>query len=206
MASIQFVALWLDPGNCGSDLWILLKSKETPRAEYYDTKLSDHRFWIEKGLDVHQAALAVEPLVNQSVHAQRVKLGLEAESSVTAETPPRAGIQEVYLLLLGFTAECFIKARLTRKLLRGLKGHKFDAKALPKKLMSHNLKQLCDEAGIRLLPKEDRVLGLLEEAVKWRGRYPVPRLAADLKAAYLSETDLRVAKSFVQRLIPRSSA
>jgi hypothetical protein len=181
----------------------MMKSKKTPRAEYYDTKLSDHGFWIEKGLDVHQAALAVEPLVNQSVHAQRVKLGLEVPSETTG-TPPRAGIEEVYLLLLGFVAECFIKARLTRKLLRGLKGHKFDAKELPKKLKSHNLRQLCDEAGIKLLHREQRVLGLLEEAVKWRGRYPVPRLAADLKTAWLSETDLRGAKSFVQRLMPRS--
>jgi hypothetical protein len=178
-----------------------VKSKKTLRAEYYDTKLSDHRFWIEKGLDVHQAALAVAPFVNQFVHAQRVELGLEAPSE-TIEPPPRAGIQEVYLLLLGF-AECFIKARLTRKLLRGLKGHKFGAEALPKKLKNHNLRQLCNEAGIRLLPREDRVLGILEEAVKWRGRYPVPSLAGDLKATWLSETDLQVAESFVQRLVPR---
>jgi hypothetical protein len=91
---------------------------------------------------------------------------------------------------------------LTRKLLRRKKGHKFDAKALPKKLKGHALKRLCDVAGIKLLPREDRILSLLEEAVKWRGRYPVPRLAADLKATWLSETDLQTAKSLVQRLRP----
>jgi len=181
-----------------------VKPKKTPRAEYYDTKLSNHRFWIEKGLDLHQAASAVEPLVTQCVRSQRVDLGLEAPSG-TAEPQPRAGIEDVYLLLLGYTAECFIKARLTRKLLRGLKGHKFDAAVLPRKLKSHELRRLCDDAGIRLLPREDRVLGLLEEAVKWRGRYPVPRLAADLKTTWLTETDLRVAKSFLQRLMPRSA-
>ena len=179
-----------------------MKPKKTRRAEYYDTKLSNHRFWIEKGLDLHQAASAVEPLMTQSVRAQRMDLGLEPPSETT-EPHPRAGITEVYLLLLGYTAECFIKARLTRKLLRGLKGHKFDAEVLPQKLKSHKLRRLCEDAGIRLLPREDRVLGPLEEAVKWRGRYPVPGLAANLKATWLSETDLRVAKSFLQRLMPR---
>ena len=53
--------------------------------------------------------------MTQSVRAQRMDLGLEPPSETT-EPHPRAGITEVYLLLLGYTAECFIKARLTRKL------------------------------------------------------------------------------------------
>ena len=182
-----------------------MKPKKAPRGEYYDSKLSDHRFWIEKGLDLHQAASAVELLVTQFFHAEKIKLGLEPPSETTEPRVARGGITEVYLLLLGYTAECFIKARLTRKLLRGVKGHKFDVKELPKKLNSHELKRLCDDAGITALPREERVLVLLAEAVKWRGRYPVPRLAADLKATWLSETDLQTAKSFLQRLMPRSA-
>src|SRR5438067_2153609 len=179
-----------------------MRPKRTAQFEHYKTKLSDHHFWFEMGLDLHQAASAVEPLVTRLTRTKRAKLGLEAPTEAT-EAQPRVGIQEVYLMLLGYAAECFIKRRLTRVLLRGKKKHGFNVKELPKELKSHNLRQLCDDAKIKVWPIEERAVRLLEGAVMWRGRYPVPRRAVRLEPTLLSESDLEDAKSFVQRLMPR---
>jgi len=177
-----------------------IKPKRTASSDYYDTKVSDHRYRIEKGLDLYQGACALEELVVQFFRAARIDMGLEPSNTI--QPRPRAGITDVYLLLMGYAAECFLKARLARKLLRGLKGHRFDTETLPKGLNTHKLSKLCREAGISPTSREDHVLGLLEEAVLWRGRYPIPTLAADLKATVFSEGDLRVAKSLLQKFMP----
>jgi len=92
----------------------------TPSSEHFTTKLSDHRYWIEKGFDLHQGARAVQELVIQSFHAAPVDVGLEPPIANKGEIRP--GITDVYLLLMGYAAECFLKARLIRKLLGAPKG------------------------------------------------------------------------------------
>jgi hypothetical protein len=164
----------------------------TPSSEYFTTKLSDHRYWIEKGFDLHQGACAVEELVIQWFQAARAAMGLEPPIANKGEIRP--GITDVYLLLMGYAAECFLKARLIRKLLRGSKGHRFASPSIPKKVKTHGIKQLCLDIGLSLSSREARVVSLLEEAVVWGGRYPIPVSPAQLKPRTFSESDFDEAR------------
>jgi hypothetical protein len=114
----------------------------------------------------------------------------------------RPGIADVYLLLMGYAAECFLKARLIRKLLRGSKRHRFASPKIPKKVITHGIKQLCSDIGLSLNSKEARVVSLLEEAVVWAGRYPTPKSPAQLKARTFSESDFDEVRKLLQRFMP----
>jgi hypothetical protein len=176
----------------------------TPSSEHFTTKLSDHRYWIEKGFDLHQGACAVQQLVIQWFHAARADVGLEPPIANKGEIRP--GITDVYLLLMGYAAECFLKARLIRKLLRGSKGHRFASLSIPKKVKTHSIKQLCLDIELSLNSREARVVSLLEEAVVWGGRYPIPVSPAQLKPRMFSESDFDGARKLLQRLMPQKKS
>ena len=176
----------------------------TPSSEHFTTKLSDHRYWIEKGFDLHQGACAVQELVIQWFHDARADLGLEPTIANKGEIRP--GITDIYLLLMGYAAECFLKARLIRKLLRSSKGHRFASLSIPKKVKTHSIKQLCLEIELPLTSREARVVSLLEEAVVWGGRYPTPVSPAQLKPRMFSESDFDGARKLLQRFMPRNKS
>ena len=81
-----------------------------------------------------------------------------------------------------------------------------ESAGIPKKVMTHSIKQLCLDIELSLNPGEARVLSLLEEAVVWGGRYPVPVPPAQLKPRMFSESDIDGARKFLQRFMPRKKS
>jgi len=76
---------------------------------------------------------------------------------------------------------------------------------------SHDLKKLCAVAGIDPDSREKPILKVLSEAVKWEGRYPVPKMDCDMNVFFPpGRGDLllvnalfeRVAKEYKSVLLP----
>ena len=106
---------------------------------------------------------------------------------------------EVYLMLVGFACELAIKSRLVGKLRRGKRNQIIADNELPKGLKSHNLKALCGVAGISVDGRDEEMLDLLSKMV-WRGRYPIPRRAAELTPTFLSSSRIVPMATFLSRV------
>jgi hypothetical protein len=84
------------------------------------------------------------------------------------------GGHRTMLMLLGFAAENFLKARLVDELSeQEIKRARSESK-LPKRLSTHGLESLAKAAGFSLPERDIYWLAKLERAAVWMARYPVP--------------------------------
>lgn len=163
----------------------------------YSIKLSDHRAWIGKAKDLIGAASLLEPAVAEIIKRWRIALDFEPASGPPSEV--REGVLDVYLMLTGYAAECFLKGRFTRKLLRGKKGHRFETNKLPDELRNHNIRRLCEKLDIGLSDREGRLVAILEDSVVWTGRYPVPTAAEKLRPRMISDEQVGSFKDLLSK-------
>jgi hypothetical protein len=89
---------------------------------------------------------------------------------------------DVYYMLIGFALENYYKGAILAKLLES--GKCTQEGKLDSVLNTHHLSQLADEAGVAI---KDRLhksyLDYITECVTWRGRYPLPTKASDIKGS-----------------------
>ena len=100
----------------------------------------------------------------------------------------------------------FFESAVDQEASRGSKGHRFASLSIPKKVKTHSIKQLCLDIELPLNSREARVVSLLEEAVVWGGRYPIPVSPAQLKSRMFSESDFDEARKLLQRFMPRKKS
>lgn len=173
------------------------KILDDPKKVNFDLKVSDHRYWREKGLDLKQTAEFIEGKVGERFDVDRNKLGLESSRTVTEV---RHGLLDVYAMVLGYSMECFLKALLVRKLLRGKSHHRFGEDNLFNKSKTHDLCNLAISVNFGLSERESKVLKHLEKCVVWAGRYPIPTSAIELSPRIWTEGDFEKARKLLQRL------
>jgi hypothetical protein len=93
---------------------------------------------------------------------------LEGSNSGTAEIRCRPPNYPPAQLLYAYAIENLLKGLIVAK-----DATLINADSLAKTLRSHNLRSLCETAGIQVFAQEEPVLKALSELSTWAGRYPV---------------------------------
>lgn len=120
---------------------------------------------------------------------------------------PDLKLHPVFLMLSSYAAENYLKARivvLKRWTVENI------GKTLPKPLKSHDLSDLCIEAGATLTKEEKDLVDRLSVYAVWAGRYPCPLAQEELRpqlvggkenmATFFRGSDISVAHYFLERL------
>jgi hypothetical protein len=84
------------------------------------------------------------------------------------------GLQQTYIMLIGFAIENFLKGVLVSKDQEHFKKITLELRRLPKALQSHKLVELAEKLNLQIGDKERTLLAKLEDHLLWAGRYPVP--------------------------------
>lgn len=98
----------------------------------------------------------------------------------------------VWRMLTGMAIEAFTKGIIIAR----------DPKKLSEAInLKHHLKELCAKAQIKLQGKEKSYLEVLEKAVLWEGRYPVPKKAPEMDVFFPPDKDdLLVVNTLFERI------
>lgn len=153
------------------------KSKNQPE---YRTKLrvlnsrSEGQFnptnWIKEGNHLFASAKAAR--ATWVVKRRKLKRSLSAVGKWTHGTGMWAeleGLPKASVLLLGYSAEMFLKAGLA-KAYQGCSEGMFDRDV---RQFSHNFKQLAKEVAFEVTSQDRKDLGTLQKMVLFDARYPV---------------------------------
>jgi hypothetical protein len=163
---------------------------------------------------------AAQTLLRQ--HAHDVRLGRAGASTIdthnvrlfavifrrTHAAPPPA-VAPVYMMIAGLSLEALVKgilvAREPTRISAGADGHKLD---IAWKAPEHLSLDLMRAAGYQTTAEEKSLIERLAMFVRWAGRYPTPKLAAELgpglgeaeRGAFWREGDFEVLKLLRNRL------
>ena len=134
-------------------------------------------------------------------------------ASSTGEAVPATDLhllQRIFLMLCGFAVENFCKAVVVVQLSERENERVRTGGAIPGQLKSHKLNKLLKQLGFVVRPEDDQLATRLEEAIVWRGRYPVPlnpsglrpktALGEELWAHSMGSDEIRRSIDFVQQV------
>jgi hypothetical protein len=159
-----------------------MKPNREPNPEWdpvfksnYRAKLLSRADWIRKGQALLESAKLLEPDV------AAIWKGLREwhERKHTKELKSDE-ILSVYLMLVAFTVENLLKARLIQKCYHKFRDEFESYGRLPPLLKTHDLFPLAKEAGLSIGTEEEDLLRRLTRAAIWAGRYPLPIEFGDL--------------------------
>jgi len=145
-------------------------------------------------------------LATESIGSRLKTVWEEIHSGQTRLSPDLMKLHPVFLMLSSYAAENYLKARIV--VMKGWTAENI-GKTLPKPLKSHELAELCKEAGASLTQEENDLIDRLSVYAVWAGRYPCPLAREELRpkmvggkenmATFFRGSDISVAHCLLER-------
>ena len=143
-------------------------------SQRFDAYLKAPSVWFHDGIGLLRAAFLLWDRFFDEFENRKKSAGGELDSDQLVALTTDRFIRS-YMLLAGLAIENCVKAVIVAK------GQlKFTKGALPKELNSHDLCRLFSRVGIDLSEADVLLVSRSAEAIKWKGRYAVPRRASDI--------------------------
>ncbi len=143
----------------------------------FASSLLDQTSWLEAARALRASIDLIE---------SQLAVGWEALLGFGQRFPLEIKMHAVFLMLCGFAAENYLKARLVSL---NAWNETSIGNSLPSSLKSHNLRSLANAVGVKLAPEELDLIDRLSEYAVWAGRYPSPVKRDDLKPRSIGETE-----------------
>ena len=169
-------------------------SDDELRRREYVRRASDPETWFRTANDLVEAMRLIRPNVDQYWECLRA----QADSADAAAEPEHSTIGP-YLMLAGFAIENLCKGYLARRLTDEA-AIALEQGVLPDVFDSHNVVDLAQKVGMPLSDSHRFLLQRIAVAIRWRGRYPVPKSHRELKAYLEAGSDAAHVDRFVAAL------
>ena len=147
------------------------RESELDNSVRFDMYVKTPSVWFYEAVGLLRAAFVLwEKFSEEFEKMMKSRVGEMTRDQMTDWNTQR--FMQCYMMIAGLAIENLVKAVLVAK-----ENIHFTKGRLPKELESHDLAKLLCRASVQLSEGETRLVARAADAIVWKGRYAIPRLA-----------------------------